>query len=264
MDPTPEPTPTPTPPPVPAPAAPTPPAPAAPADPTLAKFWTDNGLDVDKLSKSYVELEKRLSNPSPAPNPAPEAPDPLRIPAAPEPASPLPGSAGELLNKVGLDEKTISEQWAKDGSLTDEQYEAFAKQGVPKFLVDSHIKSIEMERQVVLDKLVTRMGGREQFDNLIDTASKDTTLTDDERKWLNDNLASSATAHLAIDALRARYSSSMGRGVQATSQHSTSPNGETYYSLEQLVADRGTFRYQNDPAYRKWVDAKAARSPNLK
>lgn len=198
---------------------------AVPAQPLLAgKFKTPA-----ELEKGYLELQTRLGASQPAPQqPAPNAPPSLGL-SDPGPAK----TVDDILARAGLDSTMVAQQWRTQGKLTDQQYEALARQGLPRAAVDVAItgmaatagaakQGIENVRQDVF-KLA---GGEAQFGNMLAWAKAN--LTAEEQAFYNAQVEGPAATPIGAKAgaewLIGKYRAAFGGSPPAAGSPMNSPS----------------------------------------
>jgi hypothetical protein len=217
------------------------------------KFWDAEKGEVRTadLLKSYQELEKMRMPAAPAaPAPAPEG----TPPAAPEGGAP---DAQQVLESKGLNFDQFSTEFATNGALGEESYQALEKAGIPKDVVDAYI-----EGQVALASARDNVGyevagGKESFNAMAAWAVQ--TLPVADREAFNKAVAGSeAEMRQAVTALRAQYEAANGRAPQLLGGQSAASGSQGYESRAQMVADMKDPRYQKDPAFRAKVMSKAS------
>lgn len=201
----------------------------------------------EDMAKAYLDLEKRLGSGKPA-DPPKAGDKPAETPPADNPA---PG----LITETEL--ATLQTEFEKAGRLSDAQYEALAKKGLPRQMVDGYIAGQQAlaERQVA--QVFETVGGRENYEAMIG--------------WARENLSPEARA--AYDA--AVDSRDMGRATLAVqglyaqfSQANARPNlvkgkaagagvsGNAFRSNAEVIAAMSDPRYERDEAYRQDVAAR--------
>ena len=238
--------------------------PAAPANPVIDRpvVETEKGLQfgaVDtnadrpewlpekfkspaELAKAYSELEKKIGQPK---QEAP-APPPTGDPTIPKPE-------GDQIN--GFQEFT--DEFTKNGKLSDDSYKRLESRGIPRALVDSYISNhqaaSENRMQAVEAQVVAAVGGPESYAQMAVWASK--AFTADEISTFN-NVMQSGDAKLmtfAVNGMKARYE------AQAEPKLiSARPSNETsgFRSMAEMTAAMRDPRYAKDPAYRADVAAR--------
>lgn len=203
-----------------APVAPAPPlvttsTPEAPAIP--AKFLNADGTpNVAALAKSYTELEKRMSAPpapaAPTPAPAaapPDADNPLDIPKPP-PAPELAADATpqQVLSHAGLDPAAIEQKLISTGDIEPADYDALAKKGYPKTVVQAFIAGQVQQVKAIQTKAAEVVGGAEQLNNLRQWAAAN--LNDADKAFYSGLVKNSDTAIQGVEWLNSRYHAAAG------------------------------------------------------
>lgn len=201
----------------------------------------------EDLLAAYQELEKNYhSKGEPV-----KSDNPLEIPEAPETPE-----APEV-----LDLTSYEQEYADNGTLSEESYEALKAQGYDKAIVDGYIQGQQALAAQWVNEVQSLAGGSEEYQKMVEWAVANT----DEGfvKSFNESIGSkdSNKAQMAVEALKSRYQSSNGseptliEGVPATTD-----GGEVYESWAQYVEDANSDKYMKDPAFRDKVMKKLSRS----
>jgi hypothetical protein len=220
--------------------APAPEAPAPKARPETVpeKFWnSEKGeINVEALLKSYSDLERSRTKPADD-KPAPETKADEAAPA--EKAPQFTDFEAEVY---------------ESGTLSDGAREALKKSGYQDAVIDRLVSGINAEKEVLLGKLHSHVGGKEQFDSLIEWGKKN--LPEHERSFIDEQLNSPAYT-AAIDLLKMRYEKAVPREPAPINGAPASDTG-AFQSQAQMVAAMRDPRYNSDPAYRQSVMRKVA------
>lgn len=203
--------------------------PALPDGPLVGSFFKD-AATAEAEYTSLNSIFSKVGKPKPeAPAATPQAkPAETPIPT-PGPAlngNPIPDDLDvpSLIGKAGLDVDALSSEWAQNGRLTAEQYDAIKKVHpayTPK-LVDQIIKGIQSEANNTLTKMVNLAGGQESYEQAFKWASEN--LSDAQKAKLRKSVTDSALAsnpEAAIEAFESllfKYQKAGGRVGGATFQ----------------------------------------------
>lgn len=172
-------------------------------------------------------------------------------------------AAVDIVAKAGLDFKVLNETYAKDGKLTDADYAALAKVDIPKAMVDSFIAGqIALQAQKAAEVKSAAhgaAGGEKPFSEAVKWASKnmDPKAIDAFNKTIDGGDA--ALIRLAVSGLMADYRKAGGAEPKNV-QTGTKAGSGAYRSMAEVQKDMGDPRYENDPAFRRKVEQKLARS----
>lgn len=156
-----------------------------------------------------------------------------------------------------------SKEFAENGELSEDSYTALEKAGIPRDYVDDYIEGqrarIEMQENNLLNQ--AGFGGRKEFDSAVEWAKAN--MSPSDLQAYNDAVASTDIRDVqeALSGLVKSYRTAKG------STESTLLNGDgqpttsdVYESQQQMIDAMSDPRYRKDPAYRKQVEAKVARS----
>ena len=119
-------------------------------------------------------------------------------------------NAEEALESVGLDFGKYSNEYNSNGSLSDSSYAEMEQKGIPRNVVDQYIEGQKALATNVQNQVYNTVGGKEQYTEMVNWA-KDS-LSKDEVNAFNTAVNSSDVAqiNLAVQGLKARYTSSEG------------------------------------------------------
>jgi hypothetical protein len=222
----------------------------APAgDPARPAWLPEKFKTPEDLAKSYLELEKKLSQQPKAP--AQDTPQ-QQTPAQQTPAQ-------DQLNKIDLD--AIWSEFQKDQKLSDETYAKAEQLGIPRQLIDGFINDAVQTQQNEQREIEERGGGKTQYEAMVKWAS--TGLTQAEIDAFNKAVETGtiAEALLAVDALKAKYTAANGQNPKnLLLGNGPVSNAVGYRSRAEMVADMANPKYASDPAFRKDVEEKIKNS----
>ena len=153
------------------------------------------------------------------------------------------------------------DEYAEKGSLSEKSYQDLAKQGLDKNLVDGYIEGQKALADNHTNAIHQTVGGKERYAELITWASKN--LSEAEQNTFN-NLVDGGTldeAKFAVSGLMMKsgmnFNPNQPELFEGTSD--ITPN-DAYESVSQVTDAMNDPRYETDPAYRKKVTDKLARS----
>lgn len=224
-----------------------------------AKFKNEDGtVNTAALLKSYRELEKRFSQDAGSTEKGAETGD--GGDEAGEGASQE--EAQEAVEQAGLDFAALSKSYQENGGLTEEDYASLEKAGIPKNLVDSYVAGQEAIAERTRQEVFSAAGGSEEaFRDLAGWMSQNSPGLASAYNTALDNGDTEAMKAI-LQSAQAERQRSEGYRPKAQVDASTAPGSgqETYTSWEEATRDMDNPRYANDPAFRRKVEAKLARS----
>lgn len=242
-------------------------APEKPAVPDFVPEKFRNAEDPLKaMADAYAELEKKLSkgekDKAPAERNEPEAEDETKTEDDPEKTAEE--VAQEAADKAGLDLNQLSDKYWENGSLEEGDYEALEKAGYPKHLVDQFIDGqkalVELQRQTVF----AQVGGEENYGEMINWARDNFTEAEVAAFDKAVNGDDMNTVLMAVKGLKARYEAEAGfEPARTVTGGRNRGDGSVYESVAELQEDMRNPKYGADPAFRKRVEEKLARSSIL-
>lgn len=159
-----------------------------------------------------------------------------------------------------LDIAAFEKEFTDNGSLSDKSYEALAKVGITKEIVDRYIEGRAAYSANYDEQVMSVAGGQEEYKRMAEWASEN--LSDSEKESYNRAVLSKDVelAKLATAGLMSKYKSSQGSPVSKAIEGGAGAASSYYSSMNELVADQKDARYDIDPRYRQAVDEKLRRS----
>lgn len=208
----------------------------------------------EDMAKAYAELEKKQSSPKD------EAKEEGTPEDTPDPEEASASEVAEVLDKAGVDFNSLQDEYNANGGLTQEGYEKLEKAGFPKSLVDSWIQGQEAMAQTITASVYETVGGEQQYQEMLSWAGD--TLTDSEINAFNRQVDSGDPdlVRFAVQGLNARYRSEAGNTPKLVKGEAAAATSGAFQSVAELTAAMRDPRYDNDPAYRKNVADRLARS----
>jgi len=205
----------------------------------------------EDMAKSYAELEKKMSG-----GKEPEANADEITPAE----IPTNEDAKEVAEKAGLDFDSMQTEYGANGQLSDETYEAINKSGIPRDVVDSYIAGQEALATSLRTDMFSTVGGEENYGEMMQWASNN--LQEAEVSAYNNVMGSKDQNQikLAVRGLHAQYQADTGSNPSLISGETTANAGTKFESVAQVTEAMRNPKYKTDPAFRKQVEAKLARS----
>ncbi len=238
---------------------------------------------VQDLEKAYKELQSKLSQGKPAvdvdndvDNEPVEADDGEEEGEESEEQEEAPaGNARELygefigsrFEEAGVDFQSMSERWSQSGRLEDADYTQLEGAGFDRDMVDAYLSGLqykaEQDSQLTVKEITAikqEYGGDAAYAAMIEWAS--TNLPKEETDAFNQvvNTQSLNVAKLAIAGLHAKYTQANGREPKLLGGRASTKSGERFESTAQVVEAMSNPKYKADPAYRRKVEEKLARS----
>lgn len=174
-------------------------------------------------------------------------------------------------NQLPAELQRFQDSYAKNGKLTEADYADLQKMGLPKAVVDDHIKMrqrlAEMETKSVTErvaneeaKLLQTVGGKEEYAKVSAWAA--TKLSEAERTAFNSivNGKDFAAKQIALDGLLARYKSAQPKEPRLINGSRASDGVQGYESKAEWLRDIADAKYKKDPVFRANVEKRLARS----
>ena len=164
------------------------------------------------------------------------------------------------LEERGVDFDALSNEFAEQGGLTEESYEALLKAGIPRTMVDQFIEGQNAVAGQLQQQAFEQVGGQQAYEDMVSWASE--SLNEASIDAFNNamNSGNIETANLAIQGLQAQYRSVNGNEPSLVMGETKSVTGGVFDSAAQLTAAMRDPRYSSDSAYRQEVALKLSRS----
>lgn len=197
----------------------------------------------EDLAKAYSELESKLGNN--------------------EPAEATEEAAREAVDEVGLDFDSMSSEFWENNGLSDATYDKLAAAGIPSDVVDAFIDGQMAVADQARNEAFNMVGGEQQYVEMVEWAQNN--LSENEIMAYNQAVESGDpnATKLAISGLQAQYRMDNGQEPNLISGEAVSASSGAFQSVAELTAAMADPRYSRDPAYRKQVSDKLARSSVL-
>jgi len=189
----------------------------------------------EDMAKAYSELEKKQSAPEETSNEQP-------VQEAPQ----------------GMD-KFYSE-YQEQGSLSEKSYEELGKMGLDKSLVDGYIAGQEAIANTEVQQVHNLVGGADNYNKVIEYAK--TNLSDVEQEAFNETLETGSIEQVkfAVQGIASRAGIGSEQPQSMINGDSIETNSDIFESSAQVIDAMNDPRYAKDPAFRKLVEEKIARS----
>jgi hypothetical protein len=199
----------------------------------------------EDLAKSYAELEAKLNS------------KPTGLPKPPEGAEGIPPTTTPLSDE---EVSRFTAEFAEKGTLSEESFAEIEALGVPRGIAQAYVQGLQAMQERQLAEIHSIAGGAEQFEEVMEWATSN--LSEAEKNAYNDILATNDTnkIKLAFYSLNSRFSAANPKPANLIQSDGGTPIAEAFANQGEMVAAMSDRRYKNDPAYRKQVDLKVARS----
>lgn len=239
---------------------------APPPAPTNERpaWLPENFKSPEDLAKSYQSLQAEYTKLKQGQTPPVQGENPQsgEPPKAPNSDLTIDQQAAAAAQSAGLDVDKLSQEFFSEGKLKDESYAALEKAGIPKAVVDDFIRLKQGEADSVRNEVINIAGGQESFSQMIQWAAAN--YADATAYNAAMNTGDPAQMRMAMTALKAAYVSANGQDPSLVMGGGGSVGGDTYANDLEMVADMQKPEYTKDPAFRRKVQEKVARSMGVK
>ena len=202
----------------------------------------------EELAKAYSELEKKFSSNNNK-----------------EVKKEEPKNKSEEVKTEGFTLDKYNQEYVEKGSLSENSYAELAKLGLNKELVDGYIEGQKAISENYQKEIYNEVGSQEQYTQLVDWASKN--LSEQEVESFNNIIETGSVQamKLAVRGLMATagMKQSAPQKQDLFQGDSDVISVDAFQSIAQVTQAMNDPRYDKDPAYRKEVTDKIARSSVL-
>ena len=196
----------------------------------------------EELAKAYGELEKKMSAPQQEEQPV----ESVEENTEPEEV--------QQLDKY-------YDEFIENNQLSEKSYEELDAMGLSKDLVDGYIAGQKALADNDVATIHNVVGGQDNYANLLDWSAKN--LSQTEKDAFNDTIDNGSTEQVkqAVTGLMARAGMSADNPQQSLFEGDTENVAtDVFKSVAQVTEAMNDPRYSKDPAFRKEVEDKLARS----
>jgi hypothetical protein len=196
----------------------------------------------EDMAQAYAALESKMGSGEKPAEPVPEVP------------------TAETVRDSGLDLNSLESEYRESGELSAESYEAAAKAGYSKEVVDKYIEGQQAVVEQQVNDIVSTVGGREGYEDLIGWAADN--LSEGEIDAFNRTVESNDvdSIKLAVNGLQARRNSNAPADPVRQIEGGQAPMADKFDSWAQVKDAMSDPRYSTDPAYNNAVVQKLGRS----
>jgi len=196
----------------------------------------------EELAKAYSELEKKMS-----------------APQEEQTSEPVDEAVEQPQDMQQLDK--YYDEFIEKNELSEKSYEELDALGLPRDLVDGYIAGQKALADNDVSEVENVVGGKDNYAQLLDWSSKN--LSQSEKDAFNNTIDNGSTEQvkMAVQGLMGRAGMTADNPQQNLFEGSVNnTNTDVFGSVAQVTDAMNDPRYQKDPAYRKEVEDKLARS----
>jgi hypothetical protein len=159
--------------------------------------------------------------------------------------------------------KSYSEEFLRDGKLSDKSYAELAALGVDRSLVDAYVAGQQAIVEKQAEAIYSTVGGREAYGRMVSWASDN--LSKDEIAAFNAVVSKGDLnqINLAVAGINSRMKSATHTPNLIQGKSAGKSASSAFRSTAELVAAMKDPRYQTDPAYRADVETRLSISDIL-
>ena len=168
-----------------------------------------------------------------------------------------PEEVSEALDKKGIDYQALTDEYLKNGKLSQKSMDNLAKAGIPAEMVEDYIKGYEARAEMERNELAESVGGKEAMENIINWAAKN---LDKEEIIAINAIRNKFELKAVLRGLKADMEEKEGKTpeYQKGTGDKTAING--FRSQAEMFAAIKDPKYNKDEAYRADVQKKIAAS----
>jgi len=151
-------------------------------------------------------------------------------------------------------------EYQEQGSLSEKSYEELNKMGLDKNLVDGYIAGQEAIANTEVQAVHNLVGGTDNYNKVIEYAKGN--LNEAEQNAFNETLETGSIEQVkfAVQGIASRAGISSEQPQSMINGDSIETNSDVFESSAQVIDAMNDPRYAKDPAFRKLVEEKIARS----
>lgn len=227
---------------------------------TRPEWLPEKFKSAEDLAKAYSELEKKLGS-KPKEEAKPEAKSETKKDTSDSEETEPEKAARDAAENAGLNFDDLSAKYWDKGTLDDSDYAALEKSGIPKNIVDQFIAGQEAILNTTRSQVFESVGGEDTYVAMTEWAAENLSEAeiDAYNRAVNSNDLS--MVQMAVKGLKAQYAASEGFEPKRNVTGGNAKKGaDVYRSIAELEKDINDSRYKNDPAFRRDVESKLARS----
>ena len=226
----------------------------------------------EDLEKAYKELESKLGQSKP------EAPEADEVEATDDEVEQVEAEAGDAkeiygeyigsrLEEAGIDFGDMNTRWQQTGELSEADYGELEGAGFTRQMVDAYLAGLQytatQDNELAAQQISgikSQYGGEEGYAAMTQWAAEN--LSETEIGAFNKlvNTKDPDQARLAVAGLYSQYTNAVGREPKLLGGRAPKASGEKFESTAQVVEAMSDPKYQSDPAFRRKVQEKLARS----
>ena len=151
-------------------------------------------------------------------------------------------------------------EYQEQGSLSEKSYEELNKMGLDKSLVDGYIAGQEAIANTEVQAVHNLVGGTDNYNKVIEYAKGN--LNEAEQNAFNETLETGSIEQVkfAVQGIASRAGIGSEQPQSMINGDSIETNSDIFESSAQVIDAMNDPRYAKDPAFRKLVEEKIARS----
>ena len=151
-------------------------------------------------------------------------------------------------------------EYQEQGSLSEKSYEELNKMGLDKNLVDGYIAGQEAIANTEVQAVHNLVGGTDNYNKVIEYAKGN--LNEAEQNAFNETLETGSIEQVkfAVQGIASRAGVNAEQPQTMINGDSIETNSDIFESSAQVIDAMNDPRYAKDPAFRKLVEEKIARS----
>ena len=224
---------------------------------------------VEDLEKGYQELQQKLSKGEASDESGiSESESEQEVDTSEMSATELYGDfIGGRFEENGIDFQDMNTRWQQSGELTPEDYGELEGAGFTRDMVDAYLSGVQFratqDSELAAKEVLTlknEFGGEKAYSEMIEWAGAN--LTEGEVTAFNSMIKTSNMDQLriALTGLQSKYNATANREPNLIGGKAPKGARDKFESTAQVVAAMNDPLYQTDPAFRKKVETKLARS----
>lgn len=172
-------------------------------------------------------------------------------------------AAANVVNQAGLDQDELTTKFMSEGDISDSDYEALEKAGIPREMTQSYLEGLRQQANSERSEVLSTLGenSEEKFSAIQEWAGNNLSETAIDTFNRMVNSGDKEQAKMAVENLSSKYSAAMGQEPSLINTTTTQSSQDVYSSMQEVTRDMADSRYKSgDAQFQQSVQEKLRRS----
>ena len=165
------------------------------------------------------------------------------------------------LDTKGIQWNKLTEEYEKDGTLSESSLQALEKAGYPQTVVNAYIKGLEATAAIFENQVYSFAGGKDNFTQIVNyVKAQGSAYIDTFNNAINSGELSQIK--VTLEGFKAQMVQKYGTNNKSLLGNSSNTSGNTkgFNTKAEMTAAMGDKRYGRDPQYTREVEQKTLKS----